>query len=325
MKKLIKKILLAIAIILIFGLLLLGYSFLPAPIDISKYDRSADINGIAQTKIDTTKLPNVTLSIIKTAKRISPQAFVYQGGNWLVDHEVAHIAVMVRHPQGNFLFDTGLGLKAAEQFAGNSALDKQLFSYQMIKPAVTQLQEQGIDINSIKTIILSHIHWDHASGVEDFPDTEVMVTKTEYDFGLKASRPAVIREQFDDANIKWRFLEFNNQAYENFDRSFDLFGDGSIVLVPLTGHTPGSTGMFVNLASGKRFFFIGDLSWAKEGFEQPTQRPWLARSIVDNNANQVRDMLVKVYTLKEKHPELIIVPAHDARVHNQIAQFPKFE
>ena len=40
----------------------------------------------------------------------------------------------------------------------------------------------------------------------------------------------------------------------------DLFDDGSVVFVPLPGHTGGSNGMFVNLRSGKRFFFMGDLT-----------------------------------------------------------------
>ena len=104
-----------------------------------------------------------------------------------------------------------------------------------------------------------------------------------------------------------------------------MFSDGSVVLVPLPGHTPGSTGLFVNLHSGKRFFFIGDLTWAIEGVQLPAERPWVSRKLVDQDEEQVRRSIVKVHQLLEKHPDLIIVPAHDRRSYDKIANFPMVE
>src|SRR5262249_38058217 len=52
-----------------------------------------------------------------------------------------------------------------------------------------------------------------------------------------------------------------------------LENDGSVALAPLPGHTTGSTGVFVNLRSGKRYLFTGDLTWALEGFKLPAERP----------------------------------------------------
>ena len=106
---------------------------------------------------------------------------------------------------------------------------------------------------------------------------------------------------------------------------FDLFGDGSVVLVPLPGHTDGSLGVFVNLRSGKRFLFTGDLTWALEGFELPAERPWMARKLVDADEAEVRRSIVKVHWLMKKYPDLIVVPAHDRRVHERIANLPNFE
>jgi glyoxylase-like metal-dependent hydrolase (beta-lactamase superfamily II) len=104
-----------------------------------------------------------------------------------------------------------------------------------------------------------------------------------------------------------------------------FYGDGSIVFVPLPGHTPGSIGMFVNLRSGKRFFFIGDLTWALEGVELPAERPWISRKLVDRDEAQVRASIIKVHRLSKRYPELVIVPAHDRRVYDRIANFPGFE
>ena len=96
-------------------------------------------------------------------------------------------------------------------------------------------------------------------------------------------------------------------------------------VVPLPGHTDGSTGVFVNLRSGKRFLFTGDLTWAIEGFELPAERPWLARKLVDVDEAEVRRSIVKVHQLMRKYPDLVVVPAHDRRVHDRIASLPNFE
>jgi glyoxylase-like metal-dependent hydrolase (beta-lactamase superfamily II) len=172
-------------------------------------------------------------------------------------------------------------------------------------------------------VILSHSHWDHISGLEDFPQAEVWAARAEIDYIDRLPVGELVRRMKD--KIRWKAIEFSDGAYENFDRSLDLFKDGSIVLVPLPGHTPGSLGMFVNLRSGKRFLFTGDLTWSVEGVEIPTERPWIARKLVDLDEEEVRRSIVKVHLLRQRYPELIVVPAHDRRVHDRLANFPAVE
>ena len=88
------------------------------------------------------------------------------------------------------------------------------------------------------------------------------------------------------------------------------------------GHTPGSAGIFVNLPSGKRYFFVGDLVWASEAIAIPAERPWLARGMADNDPDAVRREIVRVHALAKQYPSLVIVPSHDRTVFNQIAEFP---
>ena len=93
----------------------------------------------------------------------------------------------------------------------------------------------------------------------------------------------------------------------------------------MPGHTPGSVGVIVSLPSGKRYIFIGDTAWAKEGVDWPAEKPWMPRRIVDTDPGLVRDWLVLLHALQKQHPTPIIVPAHDLRVHQKIAKFPAFE
>jgi len=50
------------------------------------------------------------------------------------------------------------------------------------------------------------------------------------------------------------------RAYMGLTQSRDLYGDGSIVIVPAPGHTPGSVVVFVTLPGGARYAFVGDLA-----------------------------------------------------------------
>ncbi|MEQ9365054.1 MAG: hypothetical protein RIF32_12455 [Leptospirales bacterium] len=112
---------------------------------------------------------------------------------------------------------------------------------------------------------------------------------------------------------------------ENFDRSHDAFGDGSVVLVPLPEHTTGSTGMFLTVKSGKRYFFIGDLTWAREGVSIPAKKHFVSSKLVDYNRDETTASIVKVHHLSKKYPELVILPARDHKSASTLAVFPDFE
>lgn len=133
-----------------------------------------------------------------------------------------------------------------------------------------------------------------------------------------------IKDQFNGASIKWKFIHFKAKPYENFSHSLDVFDDGSIVLVPLPGHTPGAIGMFVNLASGKRVFFTGDTTWTSEGFSYPSHKFWLASLLVDHDREATARSILKVHRLMQEYPDMVIVPAHDSRAQQRLAQFPEF-
>lgn len=274
--------------------------------------------------------PNVpvSLSIIETGYTMSPEAFVYSGGSLFRKRRISHIAVLVRHPQGDFVFDTGLGKEMEAQFQEHfSAFERTAFKYKRLTTLRENLEANGFNPDSIRFIIPSHLHWDHASGIEDLPNSEVWTLKEEYDFGMSeaAKPPGFIHEQYDAAFINWKFLGFDATPYEVFGESHNLFGDGTVVLVKLPGHTEGSIGMFVNLPSGKRYFFTGDLTWVRDGFERPSERPGISRNKVDLDREMVKEYIVKVHHLMKEKPELKVVPAHDFNAQKDIAHFPAYE
>lgn len=322
MKKFLKRVLLLLVILFVLGLGFLASTFTAQKIDVEAYKGDSD-KFVTKETFDAARLPETTLSIIKCGKMMSQQAFIYRGGSWSETYESGMAAALIRHPKATFLFDTGFGINVDEHIKTIPALMRATTEYEKETSAARQLQAQGLSPDDIKMAIISHSHWDHISGLEDFPQAEAWIAKDEEAHIRTLPAGELVRRM--SGKIKWQTLEFTDGAYENFDRSLDFFKDGSVVLVPLPGHTPGSLGMFVNLRSGKRFLFTGDLTWCIEGEQIPAERPWMARKLVDKDEEGVRRSIVKVHKLMERYPDLTVVPAHDRRIHDRLANFPAVE
>lgn len=305
---------------LLAGLLLTGAC--SQPIDPTEYD-SVGIEAAA-IPAGQNEVP-VSFSLIRTGTSVTLDAFAYRGGSWSAAREFVFTAVLVRHPQGDILFDSGLGLEIDAQYEEMPAYLQPLTAYRDTSPAIEQLVEHQVDPKSIQKILLSHLHWDHASGIRDFPTAQVMLPKAEHEIAMKPKGAmGYLRSQLQVESIDWQYLEFVDQPFMNFERSHDLYGDGSIILVPMQGHTPGSMGMFLNFADGRRYFFSGDTTWAIEGFRLPAEKFLFARKLIKENGGKTRREITRVYRLMQALPDLVVIPAHDANVQNNIGFFPHF-
>lgn len=309
-----------VGLFVVILLALLVYTFIPMKLDVTANQTG---NSFAASKTDPASLPEVKLSLMKAGKMTSQQSFSWRGGKWGETYESGMAAVLIQHPQMSFLYDAGFGANVDAHAKAMPWLMQKLANYVKEVPAAEQLRQNGIALETIKAVYISHSHWDHISGLEDFPGVEVRMPGAELEFIRARKMPGLIDQMIGKLNVKT--FEFTGRPYENFDRSLDVFSDGSIVIVPLPGHTDGSNAMFVNLRSGKRFLFTGDLTWALEGFQLPAERPWVSRKLVDYDEAEVRRSIVKVHLLMQKYPDLIVVPAHDRRVHERIANLPNFE
>jgi glyoxylase-like metal-dependent hydrolase (beta-lactamase superfamily II) len=268
-----------------------------------------------------------SFAIIKTSQRTTPEAIAYSGGP-LRPMTIVFSAILVRHGDDSLLFDSGLGCEVDAQYAVDMPLwKKPLFSYGPVDPVIRQLERAGIPMPS--RIVLSHGHWDHASGLVDFPGAEVWITAQELAFVQRAvprlsiERGVTMPTQFR-APIRWHEFEFEDRAFENFAQSLDLYGDGAVVLVPLHGHTPGSIGMFVTVDSGKRTFFCGDTVWNARAIADARPKMFLARMMVDCDHAETQTSIAKLRELAMSEPDITIVPAHDGAVQRAIGYFPTF-
>lgn len=269
--------------------------------------------------------PGVRFTLLRTASADTSEAFLFEGGNLFKKSVISHSALLVEHPNGKFLFDTGLGSDIKEQFALKPIHLRILMAYKDHKPAIDLLRKEGYDPKQIERVFLSHMHWDHASGIKDFPWAKILTTEEERHAAFASNvRHGYIQRQFDGDKVQWENLVFKDAPYETYSKSLDLFQDGSIVFVPMSGHGGGSIGLFINLSDKKRYFFTGDISWSKEGFLIPAHKPRLSRRIADKDPDSLGKELARVHDLILKKPEINVIPAHDSIAQEGLASFPNW-
>ncbi len=269
----------------------------------------------------------LSFSVIKTAESNgSPEALIVSGGSWFTVRNLVHTAVLIKHPKGDFLWDSGIGKEVKSQIEVLSLFESQVLSIKNVSPAREQLEEYGYPIQKLMAIIPSHMHWDHASGLEDFENTPIWIQAESLLEAREGHPPGFIASQFDRQDLQWHNLKLQNNAFMGFDKSYDIYGDGSAVLVDLTGHTEGHLGLFISLENGKQYFFIGDATWALKGVIENKPRPWIIDTLVGADSNTEKSLKVvnKIHQLKKQKPELYIVPAHDEFQLQQLPNFPVF-
>jgi glyoxylase-like metal-dependent hydrolase (beta-lactamase superfamily II) len=223
-------------------------------------------------------------------------------------------ATLVRHPNGDLLIDTGFGRHVNEQVRAAQSLAFRLrmsvTSYQPGRSAADQLDAAGYDRSRLRAIVLTHAHWDHVSGIPDFPGTPVWLPSEERRFIEEGGAVTSLTRGL--SGVHYEEYSFEKGEYLGFPKSHDVYGDGSIVIVPAPGHTPGSVIVFLTLPSAKRFALVGDLVWQMEGLTEREEKPWVSR-YVDHDPMLLRESLLRMSAIATRFPEIIVIPAHDAR------------
>ncbi|SEQ02700.1 Glyoxylase, beta-lactamase superfamily II [Solimonas aquatica] len=295
-----------LVLLLLLGALL--WSFLPQRLDVPQ-------PGVITLPPGPAGVP-VQLAVMHTGSMQAKAFFAYRGGG-LEDREFGMDVVLLKHPRGLLLIDAGFASAWPQHLAATPALLRTLSRTQGGESAALQLAKVGIQPPQLAGVLLTHAHWDHVSGLADLPGVPVLVNAEEKHFIEHGGEMSALARSLGKLN--YQLYDFEHGPYAGFAASHDVFGDGSVIVVPAGGHTPGSVIVFVH--SGARVYaFIGDLAWQHEGVDLPAERPWLARSIVDVNPATVRADLAQLHRLAAANPQLLIVPAHDHRVMQTLPQ-----
>src|SRR5215813_13142568 len=252
---------------------------------------------------------DMALYALSTGVNHRTAAFAYRGGSPWEKWDSVMAAVLVRHPQGDVLVDTGVGRTIALQLKQMPLLFRIGTDLVPSAAAADQLDAAGYDRKRLRYILLTHAHWDHVSGVPDFPGVPVLVTAAEHRFIDEGGWFTVTARSIDKSLLQ--DYAFDGGSYLGFEHSHDLYGDGSIVMVPAPGHTPGSVVVFLALPGAARYAFVGDLVRQRQGVLEREERPWLVATTLEHDSVALRQSLLRLNAIATRFPQITIVPAHD--------------
>jgi glyoxylase-like metal-dependent hydrolase (beta-lactamase superfamily II) len=191
--------------------------------------------------------------------------------------------LLIESDSGLVLVDTGFGARDMERpYERLSPLfiHTNRIQFDPAHSAIAQVRAHGFDPRDVRHIVLTHLDFDHAGGLEDFPHARVHVLQAEAEaaqvrkgfIGRRRYRP----EQWDEVR-HWQFYAQGGGRWFGFEAVRDLKGlPPEILMIPLPGHTPGHAGVAIDTPDGWLFNAADAYFHRHEMDAEPHSTPGLA-------------------------------------------------
>lgn len=214
-------------------------------------------------------------------------------------------AWVIEHPEGNIVIDTGENanimhpdyFKPAGKIVAKYSKNNFKFNVSKENEIGVQLQKLGISNDSIKSVILTHLHIDHTDGIKDFKNVEMIINEDEYK-NPSGHFPELVPDWFKPKTIKYKkdFIETFNEAYP-LTKSEDL------LLIPTNGHTKNHASVLFKTDECD-ILFAGDVCYNQEQL--------ITNDLPGINVNykETKNTYEKIKTYA-KNNKLVFLPSHD--------------
>jgi N-acyl homoserine lactone hydrolase len=224
---------------------------------------------------------------------------------------------VIEHEKGLVLFDTGQDRRSVTDptyFPGGlvGLAYRRLAKFEISGDATLteQLSARGYDIADVRVAILSHLHQDHIGGLRELPKSaQVLVSAAELAEVDKrfAVLSGLMKDHIRVAGINWVPITpqpVQDKSIAPFTHAHDVMGDGSLLLLPTPGHTPGSMSLLLRSEGLPSMLFVGDVTYDAD---------LLAADRVPGVGDRagLHETTRRINQLAAQFPELPILAAHD--------------
>jgi N-acyl homoserine lactone hydrolase len=173
------------------------------------------------------------------------------------------MSFLVVHPRGRLLFDTGVHCLTRVDPIGRMGPERAKRLVDKSKEGedvVPQLALLDLRPDDIRFVVNSHLHFDHCGGNEFFPRATFLVQKAE----MEAARRPGFAPGYNPSP-----LDFDHPLdYRLVEGEHDVWGDGSVVLFPTFGHTPGHQSLRVRAGKGRDLVCAADACYTRENMDR---------------------------------------------------------
>lgn len=283
----------------------------------------------------TTKLTSIkSVAVIKTGEaeghyehiygtRKPDLLWVFFGRRW---ERLPLNVYAIEHEDGLVLFDTGQEQAAVTDpdYYGDWRT-KLVFSHIFrwnIGPEDTlpiQLERAGYSAADVTKAVMSHLHADHVGNIADIPQADLYAAEEGLAYMRGPDKPErhfIYRNRIEIPGAKWHSIPFeptDDPELAPFTEAFDLMGDASLMVLPTPGHIEGCVSMLVRRGEKPPLLLIGDLTYNEELL-------MLNRFPATGDKEELGRSFAKVRALKERMPDLVILPAHDLAAPEKLRQ-----
>lgn len=266
----------------------------------------------------------VELAVIKTGEIPTPPGYVFRAdGNAIArlraGLQVGEDAVMspclafvVVHPTaGLILVDTGFHPAARINPPRDFGIPMSLL-FRGLRPARKsfdeQLRELGIDPGSVRSVLMTHLHVDHTSGMRLLPNARFTISRAEW-LSTQAKLPAArgyVPSHLPPANrVDLVDLELAGEPFGPFPKTHDLLGDGTIRLISTPGHTRGHVSVLLRRSDDGSTLLVGDAAYTLRSI-----REGILPMLTDNDEASL-ESLRQLARFMADNPDVVLVPTHD--------------
>jgi glyoxylase-like metal-dependent hydrolase (beta-lactamase superfamily II) len=231
--------------------------------------------------------------------------------------------LLLETDRGLVLVDTGLGRRdmlEPRQRLSRLFLHLNRIQLRVEDTAWHQLQRLGFSPSDVRHVVLTHLDFDHAGGLDDFPAATVHLLGAEAEAARQA-RDFLGRRRYRDVQWggrdRWQLYGAGGDTWFGFGAVRDLHGlPPEILLVPLAGHTRGHAGVAIEadkgwlLHAGDAYFFRGEVG-ARRRRCPAGLRGYQTMMEVDRQARLANQARLRALSL-DRPGEVRTFCAHDA-------------